>query len=430
MSSLVFDLNETVLILTAFEALLLAMFIGLLPGYRKQSKLFLCMFFACIAGTLISTMFIWNKKVQESFAAELTFLPVLLSLCWMLQGPALYLYLKSLHTIIDIRDKRYLVHLIPPLLVVGIIQWAGIDIYSWLPWNWRGIPADQLQSVLLVWAILKCFPAFYVIACFYTEYKARAAMKDLFSTIDDDSLRLADLVIYGYFVHWLWALLAYLLSGHVSGHTSHMHGVLSNYLTVIFINLVFVFGWKNKRELLKIEFTQQKEFVAKSDLAMATAPVQTRSASIEKANEDQEQVTLDRDNTDSSDLVSPEYIVDPRKIARINSAISERKLHLEGQINLERFAEHVSIRPRELSHILNTVYKVNFFEFINNHRVEEAKRLLSSPDESNDSMLNILYRAGFNSQSAFHRFFKRITGLTPSEYKKLHAPKGKRRRTK
>ncbi len=128
--------------------------------------------------------------------------------------------------------------------------------------------------------------------------------------------------------------------------------------------------------------------------------------------------------------MSPEYIVDPRKIARIDSAISERKLHLEGQINLERFAEHVSIRPRELSHILNTVYKVNFFEFINNHRVEEAKRLLSSPDESNDSMLNILYRAGFNSQSAFHRFFKRITGLTPSEYKKLHAPKGKRRRTK
>ncbi len=430
MSSLVFDLNETLLILAAFEALLLAMFVGVLPDHRKQSKAFLCIFFACIAGTLISTMFIWNKKVQESFAVDLTFLPLLLSLCWMLQGPALYLYLKSLHTLINIRSKRNLVHLIPPLVVAGVIQWEGIDIYAWLPWNWKNIPEDQLQSVLLVWAILKCFPAFYVIACFYTEYKARAAMKDLFSMIDDNSLRLADLVIYGYFVHWFWALLAYLLSGHVSGHTSHMHGVLSNYLTVIFINLVFVFGWKNKRDLLKIEFTQQKEFYAKSDPVVVETHARTPNAPTENTTEDPEQFASVNNGVYSTDLMPPEYIVDPRKIALIDSAISERQLHLEGQINLERFAEYVSIRPRELSYILNTVYKVNFFEFINNHRVEEAKRLLSSPEDSNDSMLNILYRAGFNSQSAFHRFFKRMTGLTPSEYKKLHAPKEKRRRAK
>lgn len=430
MSSLVFDLNETILILTAFEAMLLALFLGLLPGYRKQSKMFLCLFFAFIAGTLISTMFIWNKKVQQSFAADLTFLPLLLSLCWMLQGPALYLYLKSLHTNINMRDKGHFVHLIPPLVVAWIIQWEGIDIYAWLPWNWKIIPDDQFQSVLLVWAILKCFPALYVVACFYTEYKARAAMKDLFSTIDDRSLRLADLVIYGYFIHWFWAFLAYMLSGYVSGHTSHMHGVLSNYLTVIFINLVFVFGWKNKRELLKLEFTQQQEFDASTEQVTVSESPEIPDGSTEVVTGNESSLTFEKENASSFQSVSPEYIVDQRKIARIESAINERKLHLEGQINLERFADHVEIRPRELSHILNTVYKVNFFEFINNHRVEEAKRLLSSPEESNDSMLNILYRAGFNSQSAFHRFFKRLTGVTPSEYRKLHTPKPRKSRSK
>ncbi len=385
------------------------------------------MFFVFIAGTLISTMSIWNKKVQESLVADFTFLPMLLSLCWMLQGPALYLYLKSLHTIIDIRDKRYLVHLIPPLMVASVIQWEGIDIYAWLPWNWKTIPGDQLESVLMVWAILKCFPAVYVIACFYTEHRARAAMKDLFSTIDDNSLRLADLVIYGYFIHWFWAFLAYMLSGHVSGHTSHMHGVLSNYLTVIFINLVFVFGWKNKRELLKMEFTQQQEFDVKSSLPAEASLEAGQNSAFDESSGGSPLFEADKLEPE---VVVQEYPIDKRKIARIESAISEKKLHLEGQLNLERFADHVSIRPRELSYILNTVYKVNFFEFINGHRVEEAKRLLSSVEGSKDNMLNILHRAGFNSQSAFHRFFKRITGITPSQYKKLHSPQEKRRRSK
>ena len=84
---------------------------------------------------------------------------------------------------------------------------------------------------------------------------------------------------------------------------------------------------------------------------------------------------------------------------------------------MERFADNVSIRRRELSHILNTVYKVNFFEFINRYRVEEAKRLLVLPELKDETILEIIYKSGFNSPSAFHRFFKRMVGVTPTEFR-------------
>ena len=62
-------------------------------------------------------------------------------------------------------------------------------------------------------------------------------------------------------------------------------------------------------------------------------------------------------------------------------------------------------------------YQSNFFEFINRYRVEEAKRLLLSPEFKDETILEIIYKSGFNSPSAFHRFFKRMVDMTPTEFR-------------
>ena len=101
------------------------------------------------------------------------------------------------------------------------------------------------------------------------------------------------------------------------------------------------------------------------------------------------------------------------KVAVIEKAIHEQKLFLESNINLERFAEQIGLKPRDVSAILKMHYQCNFFEFINRYRVEEAKRLLISPELKHETILEIIYKSGFNSPSAFHRFFKRMVGITP-----------------
>ena len=58
----------------------------------------------------------------------------------------------------------------------------------------------------------------------------------------------------------------------------------------------------------------------------------------------------------------------------------------------------------------------NFYDFVNQYRLEEFKRLLSDPKNRNLTLLSLAIDCGFNSKSSFNRHFKKVTGQTPSQY--------------
>jgi AraC-like DNA-binding protein len=163
------------------------------------------------------------------------------------------------------------------------------------------------------------------------------------------------------------------LEGWVSASVSDSLGIIDNYLTVMLVNGLFVFGLINTRQLLSVH----------------AVPI---ARPVQPAKMD-------------------------HKVEIIEKAIHDDKLFLESNINLERFAEQIGLKPRDISAILKMHYQSNFFEFINRYRVEEAKRLLASPELKDKTILEIIYKSGFNSPSAFHRFFKRMVGITPTEYR-------------
>lgn len=61
----------------------------------------------------------------------------------------------------------------------------------------------------------------------------------------------------------------------------------------------------------------------------------------------------------------------------------------------------------------------NFFEFVSSYRVQEAKRRLADPSDTS-SILQVMYDSGFNSKSVFNTAFKNNTGLTPSDFRRMH----------
>ena len=114
-------------------------------------------------------------------------------------------------------------------------------------------------------------------------------------------------------------------------------------------------------------------------------------------------------------------------LEKINSLANQLTLYIELEkpflnedLNLALLAEQSQISPPHLSQIINQHFKKNFYDFVNQYRVEEAKQRLSSQDFEHLSILGIAFECGFKSKSSFNRYFKKYTGASPSEFKKKH----------
>ncbi len=115
--------------------------------------------------------------------------------------------------------------------------------------------------------------------------------------------------------------------------------------------------------------------------------------------------------------LTPEDISSYKK--RLVEYLESEKSYLSSELNLKNIAEHLNIPPHQLSQVINTGTKGNFYDLINSYRIQEAKRQLTDPNKQEETILAIAYEVGFNSKSAFNSAFKRYTDMTPSQYKKL-----------
>ena len=100
---------------------------------------------------------------------------------------------------------------------------------------------------------------------------------------------------------------------------------------------------------------------------------------------------------------------------RLMELMKEEQLFKDMELNLKTVAGLLAITPHQLSQFLNEHLNLDFRNFINRSRVEEAQRLLrSDPDMS---ILTICFEVGFNSKSTFNAAFKKLTGMTPREFR-------------
>ena len=108
-----------------------------------------------------------------------------------------------------------------------------------------------------------------------------------------------------------------------------------------------------------------------------------------------------------------------RYLQRLRHAMEADKLYTDGNLTLQKLATKLSIPAQHLSQVVNEHLQQNILEFINTHRVEEAKRRLLDPEKKHLSILAIAEEVGFNSKSSFNAVFKKHTRLTPSEFRKM-----------
>ena len=128
--------------------------------------------------------------------------------------------------------------------------------------------------------------------------------------------------------------------------------------------------------------------------------------------------------TDNTSRIQPKYsgsrLNEPEEKQYAEKLISYMELikpYLNTDLTLPQLAVELGISSHLLSQVINEHFKLNFFDFVNQYRVEAFKERIGNPKYENFSLLGIAFECGFNSKSAFNRIFKKSTGLTPSQFK-------------
>ncbi|MDR2237805.1 MAG: helix-turn-helix domain-containing protein [Chryseobacterium sp.] len=103
---------------------------------------------------------------------------------------------------------------------------------------------------------------------------------------------------------------------------------------------------------------------------------------------------------------------------RLTDIMEKEKPYLDGDLNLLKLSDKIGINAHQLSYLLNTGFQENFFYFINKYRVQHARKMLSDNSFEKLSILGIGFESGFNSKTAFNTIFKKMTDMTPSEFRK------------
>jgi len=371
----IFNIHDVVLLMTAAECILLAIFQAVLPAKNKASSILLTVFLLSVAVSATCVLMLWNNDVHFVELFDHTLLPYFLTSSLLFKGSALYLYVRAITQESFALDSKKLGHLIP--IGIGIL-WLyvfKIDTHSLVWFRDTNVELPNKLEVDILWAAIKIVPLAYAIAAVFKVRKYVQQLENQYSHFSPTEPGWLSVLSYGFLGSWMLTVLVHVIAEFADPSIADTFGITDNYVGFILINALFTYSVVYAHQLLVTKPEVVKE---------------------EKADEK----------------------VTASAIQKVQTGMEEQKLYLKHNLNIEEFSKRIDLPIKEVSAVINKHYGTNFFEFMNKYRVEEAKRLLLDAGSADMTVLDILLQAGFNSKSAFHRFFNRLVGVSPTEFRK------------
>ncbi len=115
-------------------------------------------------------------------------------------------------------------------------------------------------------------------------------------------------------------------------------------------------------------------------------------------------------------LTIEEYQEDNQRFFEMSATIVERGLFKDPNLDLRSLSDQLEMKEKEVSRLIKSNTQKNFYHYINQFRIEDFKKLLTSPKASQLSLLGLAMEAGFSSKSTFYSVFKNTEGITPKQY--------------
>lgn len=109
---------------------------------------------------------------------------------------------------------------------------------------------------------------------------------------------------------------------------------------------------------------------------------------------------------------------------KINEAMADESLFCRDGFSLQDLVEFCGSNQKYVSRVLNEDFGKSFNQLLNEHRISVAKqRFLDTDNYGHLTIEAIVRELGFKSRSTFSKTFKKITGLSPSEFQRLATDK-------
>ncbi|MFD2165628.1 helix-turn-helix domain-containing protein [Thalassotalea euphylliae] len=214
----------------------------------------------------------------------------------------------------------------------------------------------------------------------------RRQLKDLFATTDAKEIRWLSWLLLAVGVVWSATAINILLDNLF--YSTEISANLAAIVTLLMVWSIALWGLRQKPGLEEL-------YDSKEEINDVLDTAQTASGKYQKSALDQ---------------AHAEKIA-----AKIEAAMQQDKLYLDASLSLQKLAKHISTSPNYISQTLNESLGMNFFDYVNKHRVQAAQQLLR---ETDDTVLDIAMNVGFNAKSSFYTAFKKEVFQTPSQYRK------------
>lgn len=383
MDTILFNFHDLLMVMTAFECLLLALLLAASAKTRSLSNLLLVAFLICHFLIPLHELTFWGKQFRIwllDFSPDIFFL---FSYAYFLDGPLLYFFVRAM-LYKDFRLKpQHSWHLLP----LGIYM-AHMVLNFYLLDPPSQISLIQTQHIayssphLYFEAMGRFVRVGYVLACFLLvlNYSRQSQQQRADLKISDIAwlklMLLSFLTIFG-MDGTLMAIKIYgLLKNDFDMDLLNVVGLSTYYLNFTAINI-----------LIFLRFTS----------FTSVAPV----------NEQPVYEAKDEKN----------HVFDQQIIAKLEQVMEQQRFYANPDITLDKLADACGYPAKKVSLSIKQCYQLNFYEYINSYRIRAAKKLLEQQGPQARTITDIYFDVGFNSKSVFNTFFKRTTGMTPSQYR-------------
>lgn len=376
---------EVIQSLNSGGVLILVLLVLINPnGWNKKGNLFLGLFMFSVFVQLVDELLI-KQGLYESLP-YLGVIPIL-----FLLSMHVFLFLGILFYIIPNRkfqlsDVKYF-----NLVLVFVI---AICIYSLITENLDVLDRDiETGPVAIIYAVFLLLFLFQLPLYWYWNFaslKRHKLYSKEYSAAEAD-VDLTWLRNYNYL--YLLMIVMFVFTNLI--HTEWM---------LILANLVYLFG----AFLIAYHSVRQKEVFPED----AIEKEDIRSFLHQKTNPESKSLDAEQENSEVLTLHKVQLL----------ELMEEEQPYLDNEINLSKLSHMLDVSTHQLSATLNNAIGMNFSNFVNSYRIEEAKKLLLDGQKQHYTMLQVAYEAGYNSKTVFNTHFKRTIGVSPTAYKKDNLP--------